>query len=252
MVAVILMCFITADEALKEALGETDLTERSAKFFKACLLLFKSSMFNDAMKYFSEINDAELFVNLATDDYVNSKLFEMGRIQQLKKLLYDALEKLGYIKDPKAKIQWALRIADSLFKIGLVHESSRIIGFTLKQIESLPADEIDDLLCSLAEIQSKISNYQEARKTASKIRRSEKKSLALLYIVKAFTFRGQIDEAVLTASEITDPVQKSNAYTYIAAALIKNRNIHEAKLIAALITIPAWKQKIDHWIKAYT
>ncbi|MEM2109312.1 MAG: hypothetical protein QW327_02365 [Candidatus Odinarchaeota archaeon] len=245
------MSLITAADALNAAVAETEPVKRSEKFFEACVLLFKSGCFNDALKYLPEIQVPELFIKIATDDYFNMKLSEMGMVNKLQEVLKQAQVKLDSLSEGNSKINLALKIAVSYFRIGLIQETHKIIKYVLDALKRYTEGDRDELLCSLVDVQSKIGDFKESRETVSEIKNPFFKSLALLYIVKAFSFKEQTDEAILVANEIEDPIQRSNAFTYIAVALIKKRNIHEAKLIAALITVPAWRERVEHWIKVY-
>ncbi len=245
------MSMLTAADALNTAISENDPVKRSQKFFEACLLLFKAGRFDEALKYIFNVTDAEQFINLVTDEYFNTKLFEMSMVKTLKDLLVKAEEKISSLNSISDQIRMSLKISLSYFRIGLIPESHRIVEFVLESIRKYTGEDRDSLLCMLVDVQSRISDLKEARKTASEIKNRVFKSLALLYIVKAFSFKDQTDEAILVANEIDDPIQRSNAFTYIAASLIRKRNIHEAELIAALITVPVWREKIKHWIHVY-
>ncbi|WEU40388.1 MAG: hypothetical protein OdinLCB4_000185 [Candidatus Odinarchaeum yellowstonii] len=245
------MAMLTATDALNDAINEKDPLIRSRKFYEACLLLFKAGRFNDALKYIENVTDSEQFINLITDEYFNTKLFEMSMSKTLKELLLKAEEKASSLNSLGDRIRMSLKISLSYFRIGLSQEAHRIVESILESLKKYNGGDRDSLLCTLVDVQSKISDLREARQAVSEIKNPYFKSLALLYIVKAFSFKEQTDEAILIANEIEDYIQRSNAFTYIAAALIRKKNIHEAELISELITVPVWRERIKHWINIY-
>ncbi len=245
------MSMLTAADALNSAINEKDSLKRSQKFYEACLLLFKAGRFDEALKYIGNVTDAEQFINLITDEYFNSKLFEMSMTKTLKDLLIKAEEKIFSVNRLSDRLRMNLKISLSYFRIGLITDSHRIVKSILETLKDYNGEDRDSLLCMLVEVQSKISNLKEARQIITEIKQPYFKSLALLYIVKAFAFKDKTDEAVLVANEIEDTIQRSNAFTYIAAALIRKKNFHEAELISALITVPVWRERIKHWINIY-
>ncbi|MHA1755173.1 MAG: hypothetical protein ACTSVV_00280 [Promethearchaeota archaeon] len=246
------MNFKTANELLKEALKEKEPFKRELKFYKAINSLFRAGMFDKSLYYLKNISRPDLYIEFVTNEFVISKIFEMGRKDDLVKLLNNCEVKLNEFNSESELTNYILKIADSWLKIGSINKTTRLLKIADEKIQKMDNNsEIDELRLKMAEILSKMGSFKEARKVVENISDNRKKSLGLLYIVKAYTYRNKLDDAILIANEIPNTIQKSNAFTYIAVGYLNNNNRQGALKILELIKVEPWARKIESWIKRF-
>jgi tetratricopeptide (TPR) repeat protein len=242
----------TATDMLKKARFEVDKKERSAKFFKASNYLFRAGAIKEAINCIKEIKEPILLIKLVTDEFVFSKLFEKGNRSILMNILNKAEGELSKINNSQTKMQLAIRIAISWSKMGIMEKSKKIMNSVLKELNEFKTNEnYDEIKTELIDLMARIGEFHRARKMVKEISNEDKKSLGLLYIVKAFSYNGMLDEAIMVATEISDEIQRSNAFTYIAVSYLKEGKTQNALKILELIKVSYWNNRVKYWIKKY-